>query len=353
MASGVETGTILLQTLPVEGDGGLMKGGFTSTMTAARLLEIIREINGIDKDEPVNVIGIGATESLGDEITYMGDKLYVISGEGGAIQTKELDPKTKISFSQIALQPKNAKTQTYHFDHIAAPHSDKDAHEINHGGAFGELLKQIGGDSSKIVHITAKTKYIKSRAVCPVVAATGRKMSPAVDLGTMIKGGEVTLADGTKSSIMPQTIKDQHFAEPQEISLAGIITGKNMLENLPLQGLHVHCEHGHVLDLGNLHDVNVKVTPIERTIIRTIQKDKDGKAIWRNALEKVNFADLAQEAKLATSLSHVEKLGQKNQDMSFISIILGTNNQEVMGSWVQQVINNTMELQHTATNFRP
>jgi hypothetical protein len=284
-------GTYLIQTLPVEGKGGLLEGGYKHTMTAKELLDLVRSCHGIPKNKPLKIIGVGATESLGDEITYMGDKLYLISGENGKIQTHELDPKTKISFSQVALQPKEGPTKTVHFDSIAAPNSEKDTHEINHGGAFGELQKKIGDVSSSVVNITAKTKYIKSRAVCPIVKETGKKISPAVDLNTMIKGGTVENENGT-CTITPQTILEQSFDYPKTIGMVGIVTGRNMVENVILKGLHLHCQYGHVLDLGDLSDVIIEVTPVTKTFIMLSKKDNTGKSVWHTALQEEDLPSL-------------------------------------------------------------
>lgn len=290
-------GAILLQTLPVEGDSGLLHGNYTYTMTVAELLERLREVNGLEKDVPVNVIGVGGTESLGSEVTYMGDKLYHITGKGNKIKTKEIDPRTRISFSQVALVPQKSEAQQYHFKKITAPRSDKKTHEINTGGAFAQLLKKIGDDTSKVVYITAKTRHIKTRAIRGIIPEKGHKLPTAIHLDNMIKGGTFLNENGSVVNISPQTVQDKHYKKPQEITMVGIVTGKDMLENIPLKGLHVHCQQGHVLDLGSLEDVTVHVFPIEQTLIRTMEKDSKGDAIWRNAMQKANLKTIGQERK--------------------------------------------------------
>lgn len=282
----------LIQSLPVEGKGGLLEGGFTHTMTARELIEVLGTCHGIPRHEKFKVTGVGATESLGDEITYMGDKLYIVSGESGKIETRELDLDTKISFSQIALQSVEGLSKKVHFDKITAPNSDKEAHEINHGGAFGELLKAIGGESSAVVSVSAKTEYMKSRAVCPIVKETGKKISPAVGLKTMIMGGEINDEVSGTRTVTGQTILEQSFESPETIGMVGIITGQNMAENVPLKGLHVHCKYGHVLDLGELRDVDVEVTPIDKTFILLPERNKAGKQVWHTALQEEHLPSL-------------------------------------------------------------
>lgn len=295
---------IIIQSLPVEGKNGLEEGGYTYTMTARELIDILKEKYEIPPSESIKVTGVGATEFLGSELTFMGEKLYVISGENKEITTKELDVNTKVSFSQIGLTPthENPSGQTKHFKHISAENSDKNVHEINHGGAFKKLLEEIGGEQSAVLTVSAELKYIKTRAVCPNVNFTTK-------LTKMILGDP-------ELKISPQTVKEQKFSDWQRIEFSGIITGKNMLENKILKGLHLHCEHGHVLDLGELRNVIVKSTSASKIFILLPEENKNGKRHWHIALLKEDEGNVIKcqsyiRRSLAISLFKKEKVDPK------------------------------------------
>ena len=317
--------TILVQSLTVEGGGGLLEGGCTYTMTARDLINVLARYYKIPKDQPIKVIGVGATESLGDEITYMGENLYVISGDTGKIETKRLALDTKISFSQIGLQAIDGVSQQLQFPIIKAPRSDRNAHEINRGGVFKELLKAIGDETSAVVEITANTQYIKSRAPCNIVKETGKRLSPAAGLKTMILGGTVKDKQGNTLTVPGQTVWEQSFDRPESIKMVGIITGKNLAENKILEGLHLHCKYGHILDLGELTEVKVQVTPVSKTFILLPERTKDGKFIWHTALQNEHLESLKYTQKLFRAYLHrkerpgaftavVQEIDQKEQD---------------------------------------
>jgi hypothetical protein len=306
----------LVQTMPVSCEDNnvcLEQGGYYAIMPAQDFTSKVKSLSAVDDNkigkEKINIIGIGATKGLGDEITYAGHKIYKIYSDDKSIKTTDLNPKELISFSQAGIiDGLSDNAFEYDLAKISAESNNKiDVHEINHNknSVFSKILKEVAKlenassdqpRKSYLIEITAKATYVKVRAVNSMIEQTNKKSDRAFDLMTHITGGYIIYDQNNKFvasisnakiakdkswlekitkyqnsgykilNIKAQSIKEIDLAK-KKITMYGIITGSDFTKNKLLQGLHLHYSGGHILDLGTIYDVKMKIRGFKNAVI--------------------------------------------------------------------------------------
>lgn len=301
----------LIQSLPIEGKNGFEEGGYTHTVTANELIDSLHQFHPDEKN--IEVIGLGATAGLKGEVAYINGKLFETFSNNGKVETREISKDSKISFSQIALRFIEGLTKTQKHEKIHA----------ENGSAYLQLLKAIGEESTKAVTITAKTKSLTSRAVCPPKDSKGNIVSPAESFANMTKH---------------QAILEQNFETPQTIKMVGVVTGNNETENQLVKGLHLHYQGGHVLDFGELSDVTIEATPISKTLILQPQKGLENKQIWHSTKiiepkpQQQSSENISQSIKqIESTLVKMQKTLEqiKNAEHSWVSYITNSKTSQI------------------------
>ena len=247
--------TTLVQSIKISGTKpNLIYGGYGKVISVGDFLNHVRHSNNINETENPDFIGLGTTCALGDEMTYNGNKITKIFADNhNKISQKTMHLDEFISFAQVSVF--NAQNiQRFFLKSIVNSNklNSQNVHEINKNGIFKQIISFVANleglknepENSYIIRINAKAKYLKVRAVHSKIKETGGKID-----------------------ILSHVVEEKNFSKETEIIFSGIITGTNDVEAKILQGLHLHCEYGHVLDLGDLEDVQIELQKIDKKII--------------------------------------------------------------------------------------
>jgi|GEM_PF-6662356 len=265
--------SFLIQTLPAEGDISLRNGNFTSTISLKDLKHVLRGKYHLSHDTPLRIVGVGAMDCLCFEIAFLGEKVYKIFKQGDTFQWEEIDDTGLISFSQVAIENVPGVTKKVTFPHVTVDGTtDKTI--------FERIQTLLGHEKTFSLKMKTKLTYIKSRAVCPIIKETGKKITPSAGFDTMFFGGRI-IRDGKTLTIQAPDELVKHFETPETIEFTGVLTGNDLKENELLKGLHIHCLYGHVLELGDLIECEIHYTPISQCLVLEPGKDPKTESSWR------------------------------------------------------------------------
>ncbi len=267
-------GVKLIQMLSVN---NFLRGGYKDITTSQNLIKMaINKNKDSNNKQSKYIIGIGAEVNMHSEMTYDNKEISKTYSLGNQVITEEASPNTKISFAQVSIRSPYIE-KTISLDYIKTSSKQTYTYKPYLPPMFQKILNIIGKKESFMITIKAKTKYIESRGICPIIVETNRKITPAAPLKIMLNGGTIIRNKKTYTIKEPIILKKE-FSDYEAIKLVGVITGTDLPINKELPVLHLHSlKYGHILNIGDLKDASITITPIKEINICSLNSNNKTK----------------------------------------------------------------------------